>query len=389
MSVLQPSSGWAVQQLAGLLAGISAYDDVAAMLMGATHRIAEAVDAEVCALVTDDGRVPAAIGFPADTDPAAALIEVVAAGGGALEVAGLGVLDLRVVDVGRGPGVHVVLGRSGAPLDAAELHLVRSMTQVVDLALALRSAADRERHLREQSEAQAAELRDVNQRLVEASAAKDAVISVASHELRTPLTSILGFAATLRDHDEELGPGRRKEFLGVIERQGQRLLRLVDDLLTVGRIEAGRLDTRPEVVPVAATAREIVEAAGLDVPLRGDGDLLASVDPDQLEQVLLNLLTNAEKYGAPPVEVEVVADGDMVELAVLDHGPGVPDSFVPHLFERFSQASAGVARESTGAGLGLAIVDGLATANGGEVTYARVDGRTRFAVRLPRRSAEH
>ena len=73
-----------------------------------------------------------------------------------------------------------------------------------------------------------------------------------------------------------------------------------------------------------------------------------------------------------------------VEVAVIDHGPGVPDSFVPHMFERFTQASAGATREASGAGLGLAIVDGLAAANGGEVVYERDGGRTRFVVRLPR-----
>lgn len=382
--MLAPASGWAVQQLAGLLASISNYDDEQRMLMGATHRIAEAVDAEVVAIVTDDGRVPSTIGFPANAVPTDRLVELVAAGGGPVAVAGLGELELRVVELGTSPGVHVLLGRSSSPLAADELHLVRSMTQVVDLAIELRRAADRERELRQHSEQQAEELRAANEALVEASAAKDAIISVASHELRTPLTSILGFAVTMLEHEDQLAPRRRREFLEVIERQGRRLLRLIDDLLTVGRIESGHLEVRTERIAVRTAAGEALRSLGRDVPLTGGDDLRVLADPDQLEQVIVNLVTNAEKYGAPPISVEMGGDERTVEVAVVDHGPGVPDSFVPHMFERFTQASTGEARESTGAGLGLAIVDGLAAANGGEVVYERVDNRTRFVVRLPR-----
>ena len=382
--MLAPASGWAVQQLAGLLASISNYDDEQRMLMGATHRIAEAVDAEVVAIVTDDGRVPSTIGFPANAVPTDRLVELVAAGGGPVAVAGLGELELRVVELGTSPGVHVLLGRSSSPLAADELHLVRSMTQVVDLAIELRRAADRERELRQHSEQQAEELRAANEALVEASAAKDAIISVASHELRTPLTSILGFAVTMLEHEDQLAPRRRREFLEVIERQGRRLLRLIDDLLTVGRIESGHLEVRTERIAVRTAAGEALRSLGRDVPLTGGDDLRVLADPDQLEQVIVNLVTNAEKYGAPPISVEMGGDERTVEVAVVDHGPGVPDSFVPHMFERFTQASTGEARESAGAGLGLAIVDGLAAANGGEVVYERVDNRTRFVVRLPR-----
>lgn len=382
--MLQPASGWAVQQLAGLLAGISTHDDEQRMLMAATHRIAEAVDAEVVAIVTHDGQVPSTIGFPADGVPTKRLVALVASGGGPVEVSGLGELELRVVELGTSPGVHVLLGRSSSPLVADELHLVRSMTQVVDLALELRRAADRERELRQHSERQAEELRVANAALREASAAKDAIISVTSHELRTPLTSILGFAVTMLEHDEQLAPRRRREFLEVIERQGRRLLRLIDDLLTVGRIESGHLEVRAERIVVRTAAGEALRSLGRDVPLSGRDDLLVLADPDQLEQVIVNLVTNAEKYGAPPISVEVDGDDQTVEVAVVDHGPGVPDAFVPHMFERFTQASTGEARESTGTGLGLAIVDGLASANGGEVVYERVDDRTRFIIRLPR-----
>lgn len=374
---------WAVQQLAGLLAGISSYSDEESMLTGAAHRIAEAIDAEVCALVTAAGDVPAAIGFPADEVPVTTLREIVAADGGKIEVAGLGTLRAEVVELAHEPVTSVVLARSSSELTQDDRHLVRAMGQALTLALDLRATAERERSLRQQSEAQAAALRQANDALQEVSRTKDMIISVASHELRTPLTSILGFASTLRERGDQIDSETRRSYLDIVERHGQRLLHLIDDLLTVGRIEAGRTRAQPEDVPVVAALRGLMAATHESVTVTGPTSAVAAVDPGQLDQILLNLVTNAEKYGAPPVEVEVVTAGDRIEVAVVDAGDGVPESFVPRLFERFSQASSGESRVSRGTGLGLAIVRGLTEANGGSARYERVDDHTRFVVDLP------
>lgn len=377
------SGSWAVQQLAGLLAGISSYDDETAMLTGAAHRIAEAVDAEVCAFVTRDGDIPVAIGFPAGHAPREAIRAVVAADGGDLEVSGIGTVPARVVDLGDDRAARVVLVRSSSGLTPTDLHLVRSMGQVLTLALQLRRTADRERELREQSEAQAEALRRANTALLEASRTKDMVISVASHELRTPLTAILGFTETLRERDDAVDAGSRASYLDIIASQGNRLLRLIDDLLTVGRIEAGRARPQGTPVLVVQALQVLTEQHSAEVEVHGPRDAVALVDPDHLDQIVLNLLTNAQKYGAPPVWVEVEDDAEQVSVAVIDAGPGVPEQFVPNLFDRFTQASSGEARLGSGAGLGLAIVHGLAEANDGSVDYERAAGRSRFVVRLP------
>lgn len=375
---------WGVQQLAGLLASITAHDDEAAVLTGAVHRIAEAIDVEVCALVTADGEVPVAIGFPADKLPTRRLVDVVVHDGGSLEVPGLGELDAAVVTVPTTPTATLVLARSSSPLTTDDRHLARSMGQVLALALRLRGAADRERVLRERSEQQAEALRDANAALLEASRTKDMIISVASHELRTPLTSILGFASTLREHGDQLDAAASATYLDIIERQGQRLLHLIDDLLTVGRLDAGRASPRPRPVAVVPALRVLLSGEDVHVPVRGALDATAMVDPRHLDQIVLNLVTNAHKYGAPPVTVEVCEHDGEVVLAVVDHGPGVPPAFEPELFEHFSQASSGESRESTGTGLGLSIVRGLAEANHGSASHHRHDGTTRFVVTLPR-----
>ena len=382
------NGSWAVQQLAGLLAGISSYDDESSMLTGAAHRIAEAVDAEVCAIVAADGPVPVAIGFPADDVPRDALRRIVAADGGELAVAGLGAVPTAVVDLGDEHARHVVLARSSSSLTATDLHLVRSMGQVLTLALQLRRTADRERELRERSEAQAAALRRANAALLEASRTKDMVISVASHELRTPLTAILGFASTLRERADALDAESHAAYLDIIASQGNRLLRLIDDLLTVGRIEAGRTHPRREPVPVVPALRVLTTTHSTEVEVRGPVDAAATVDPGHLDQIMLNLLANAQKYGAPPVWTEVETDGEEITVTVVDAGDGVPEAFVPNLFDRFTQASSGEARVSSGAGLGLAIVRGLVEANGGTVHYERSAGRSRFVVRLPAAPAD-
>ena len=382
------SGSWAVQQLAGLLAGISSYDDEAAMLTGAAHRIAEAVDAEVCAVVAADDEVQVAIGFPADDVPRAALRAVVAGDGGDLVVAGLGAVPTAVVDLGDEHAQHLVLARSSSRLTPTDLHLVRSMGQVLTLALQLRRTADRERELRERSEAQAEALRRANAALLEASRTKDMVISVASHELRTPLTAILGFTSTLRERADVLDPESHATYLDIIASQGNRLLRLIDDLLTVGRIEAGRTHPRRTTVPVVAALRVLTSAHSAPVEVRGPTRAAATVDPGHLDQIMLNLLANAQKYGDPPVWTEVESDGAWVTITVVDAGDGVPEAFVPNLFDRFTQASAGEARVSSGAGLGLAIVRGLVEANGGSVHYERSAGRSRFVVRLPAAAAD-
>jgi signal transduction histidine kinase len=210
---------------------------------------------------------------------------------------------------------------------------------------------------------------------------------MASHELRTPLTSILGFSSTLRDYWDATPDAEKLEYLDVIDRQARRLSRLVNDLLAMSRIESGKLDVREARVDVGELARAAVAglgeaAAGVEVV--GPEHLDASADPDHVEQIVVNFVGNALKYGDPPVTVEVVAAGDNVEVRVCDAGEGIPPEFEPQLFEKFAQASTGSTRGASGTGLGLSIVRGLARANGGEAWFEPNQPRGAvFGVRLP------
>jgi signal transduction histidine kinase len=232
----------------------------------------------------------------------------------------------------------------------------------------------------------AEELEAANRRLREADRVKSDFVSMASHELRTPLTSIVGFASTLRAYWDRTPDEEKRTYIEVIERQAERLSRLVNDLLAMSRIESGTLVVRAEPVVVADAVAQVLhdlDPTAEPVEVQVDADLTVIADPDHLQQMLLNYLTNAQKYGAPPIRIEGRRAGDAVVLAVVDHGPGVPEHFVPSLFERFTQASTGVARKAKGTGLGLSIVRGLAQANGGDAWYEPAEPGARFCLRLP------
>ncbi|MGH3441234.1 MAG: PAS domain-containing sensor histidine kinase [Nitriliruptorales bacterium] len=209
-------------------------------------------------------------------------------------------------------------------------------------------------------------------------------MSAASHDLRTPLATLTGMGEFLGDAWDEMSDDERRDAVEVMTRQGRRLTRLVDDLSVVARLEGGGLASHPERVSLGRLVDAALDGIGradelhIDVP---DG-LDLWVDPDHGRRMVLNLVQNALKYGAPPFAAVASAVGDAVELAVTDHGPGVPHEFVPRLFERFSRVATDEA--GGGTGLGLSIVAGLASLNGGGVRYEDgEDGGSRFVLRLP------
>jgi len=162
-------------------------------------------------------------------------------------------------------------------------------------------------------------------------------------------------------------------------RAARQASRLVDDLLTLSKLNAGALDVWRTSVSVAECARAACLAVGGPIDLAVDSSLRASVDPDHLERIVVNFLTNALRYGRDPVTLTAnVVDGS-VELRILDCGDGVPEDRESLLFRPFARAT----RRRDGTGLGLSIVRGLARANGGDAFYERADGRTCFGVRLP------
>lgn len=261
---------------------------------------------------------------------------------------------------------------------------------IAGVAGAMASSLMRDREQLEQAkeavERSAADLAVAVQQLQAATAVKDEFIAVTNHELRTPLTTILGYAQTLQTRWPELEDEQRLEFIGHIRRQGGRLRALVEDLLTLSSAQAGALELELTPVPVRRAVDEAIAQNGLAASeVRNDCDpqiqVLAS--EDRLVQILTNLTSNALKYGAAPIEITARAAGGAVELRVCDAGAGVPETFVPRLFEKFSQASHGVSRTAEGTGLGLAIVQELAEAQGGTVWYEPNEPvGSRFCVRL-------
>ena len=238
--------------------------------------------------------------------------------------------------------------------------------------------------LRAQKDSALEELAEANMQLEALDRAKSDFVATASHELRTPLTSIYGFARTLRERWNQTPEPDRYGYVEVIEAQADRLSRLVGDLLDMSRIESGALSPRAErfeLEPVVL--RAAAGFKGREIGVVCAADLSVHADQGHVEQILVNYLANAVKYGDEPIRVIASSENGSVDVRVLDAGPGVPADFVPHLFEKFARAYATGSSNGEGTGLGLAIVRGLARANEGEAWYEPDAGLSCFAVRLP------
>ncbi|MBC7645169.1 MAG: PAS domain S-box protein [Thermoleophilia bacterium] len=230
----------------------------------------------------------------------------------------------------------------------------------------------------------AAELMEqANRDLIRADQIKSEFLAMASHELRTPLAAISGFATTLLKLDGQLSAEQRLEFLQIIDRQAARLSRLVEDLLTLSKIEGGHLRTEPQQVDISAAIAQTLEDLNFqDVEVDCPAQLSALADPDHLQHIITNYIANAVKYGEPPIEIVVRLVKNAVVIAVCDHGDGVPAAFAAKLFERFERATT--TRDIEGSGLGLSIVLGLARAQGGDAWHeANQPTGSRFCLSLP------
>lgn len=227
---------------------------------------------------------------------------------------------------------------------------------------------------------------------------KDEFLATLSHELRTPLNAVIGWSRML-------GSGRldresSKHALEVIERNAWAQKQIIEDILDVSRVITGKLqlnlgavdlvavvDAALDAVRPAIEAKEIKIATTIDASLR-----VVSGDPDRLQQVVWNLLSNATKFtpSGGQVEIAVGQSGNSVQIEVKDTGPGIDPTFLPHVFERFRQADGTTTRAHGGLGLGLAIVRHLVELHGGTIAVANRDDRSGaiFTVSLPLPSGE-
>ena len=215
-----------------------------------------------------------------------------------------------------------------------------------------------------------------------------------SHELRTPLTIINGYIETLIDGGLD-DRAMAETALGVMFKHADRLKRLVDDLLTISRAESRAFRLETERLDLRDLLRRIVEQ--FDGPIRAQGasvritagseDLTLEADALRLEQVFLNLLENALKYGNRPglcVEFYAERSGPSLHVQITDNGPGIPHDDQEHIFERFYRVHKDRSRESGGTGLGLSIVKNVVQAHGGTVSVRSIPGEgSTFHVTLP------
>ena len=206
-------------------------------------------------------------------------------------------------------------------------------------------------------------------------------VAIASHELRTPATAVYGVLTTLERRGDELTPEVRDQLLRTGVEQGERLRRLLEELLDLSRLDSGAIKVDPKPLVVRTVLEQIARLAlapgtpvSFDVPV----DLAAVADRLVLDRVVSNLLSNAARYGEPPFRVSAEQQDRHLRITVSDEGEGVPEELRSRLFERFAPGA-----EAGSSGLGLAIARSYARAHGGDIVYDPLERGARFQLILP------
>jgi signal transduction histidine kinase len=267
------------------------------------------------------------------------------------------------------------------------------VARLVGILRALEAIRERERSARAEAEQAQRLLEAQNERLREADRLKDEFVALISHDLRTPLTSIMGYVelALDDDMDAQLDPERRG-YLEVVSRSSQRLLRLVDDLLFVARLQSGRLELATSVLDLneivrqsAQEARARADTKQLELVVDVDGPVEIHGDRGRMFQLLDNLISNAIKFtpDGGQVELHVRRDGGAV-LEVCDTGIGFTAEEASRVFEGFYRTETAMERQVPGTGLGLFIAHAITDAHGGRISaHPREGGGAVFRVELP------
>ncbi|HEY5059226.1 MAG TPA: HAMP domain-containing sensor histidine kinase [Gaiellaceae bacterium] len=288
----------------------------------------------------------------------------------------------------------------GRPLELYEIVALAtaiSLLVVARLAGILRALERirlRERNARAAAEDMQAQLTVQNEKLIEADRLKDEFVALISHDLRTPLTSIIGYVELALDDDTDPPlDDERRGYLEVVSRGSERLLRLIDDLLFVARLQAGRLVLTPTTLDLGEIARQALDEARpraerkrLELAFAGDDHVPILADRGRVFQLLDNLISNALKFTPEGgrVEVRAVRAADGAVLEVSDTGIGLPPAELERIFDRFFRSERAVDSQIPGTGLGLFIAKAIAEAHGGRISASSRDGSgTTFRIELP------
>lgn len=237
-------------------------------------------------------------------------------------------------------------------------------------------------------------------RLADRSAARAAekmrvdFVANASHELRTPLATLIGYAETLREQSAEVDDATRRRFVTIIHDEARRMQRVVEDLISLSRIEAERFSPPRDPIDIAALVEEsvghwraIAEERGSALAVEVEPELPATTgDRNQISQLLDNLIGNALRYGraGTPVRIGIRQEAEMVRLTVSDEGEGIPAIHIPRITERFYRVDASRSRALGGTGLGLSIVKHIVERHRGRLEIESTVGRgTDVHILLP------
>jgi signal transduction histidine kinase len=330
------------------------------------------------------------VGFPQALldDAEAALLRTHAAVGLATLVVALGLLWLAMSQLVTRPVARLVAAMNGIDTASAGALAVQPRVHHDPDLVAIDEAV---RRLLARIAEHETELTRARDEALQASRMKSEFLAVMSHELRTPLNAVLGMAQLLERTQLD---ATQRRYVGHVREGGGLLLAVVNDVLDLASIEAGRLQLRPQAVALAPLLQSVLQlhepvarSKGLALRLVLDESLPAWVmaDPQRLRQMLGNLLSNAVKFTEQgEVLVSAAPAHGGLRVAVRDTGPGIPEAFQPHHIEAFRQDDTSLQRQHGGTGLGLAIVRRLAQAMGGEVQAQSVPGRgATFTLLLP------
>jgi two-component system phosphate regulon sensor histidine kinase PhoR len=305
--------------------------------------------------------------------------QVVAANVGARALLGEAVDGMPVNRAIAHPAALEALGRPGGEveltgLDGSRRHWLMHTAVLEDGATLIRFL--------DRSEARAAEQMRVD------------FVANASHELRTPLATLIGYTETLREQSDDIDSATRERFLGVVHDEARRMQRVVEDLISLSRIEAEKFTEPTEAVELDPLIDQALESMCRTAEERGS-ELVRNVaeslprvaaDRGQVAQLLDNLLTNALRYGEPgtPVTISAHAEGAMVRLSVADQGEGIPPEHIARVTERFYRVDTSRSRSLGGTGLGLSIVKHIVERHRGRLAIdSKVGQGTMVHVLLP------